>query len=169
MENYIDELYIELYQLVGLYKKFLEIVREEEALLIKADVKLIQEILYSKEVLLNSLSQTEKNRLAVLKKLENIYKCDSDTLTLEFIAKSLDGKDAVRAAKLRATQNTLRVIVERVREQNTKNQNLAENALVHISQMKTNLIGEQPSQMTYTAKGKSTQSSKNTSLIQKEL
>jgi len=169
MKEKLEDLYQSLYRHVGHHKQLLELVRLEGEILVGADVLKIQDVLNSKTVLLNSIALEEKRRQGISELLKGHFKKPSEQITLQEVIHELDGLDPENATRFRALLNTLTILVERITEQNRKNGDLIEVALKHVSKMRENIIGQENTSSTYTAKGKQRSGGAGRNLVSKEI
>lgn len=158
-----------LQRLVGYHRQLLEVVRMEKDALIQADLKSIQESTCAKQVLIESIRLEEGQRLRYLGDLALEWKRPVRELTLAEIGITIQGLDPKGADQLRTAFNALTILIKRVSDQNNENKTLVERSLLHISEMKKNVLGEVTEKSgTYTHKGAKTTGSGASRLISRE-
>lgn len=156
---------------LGLHRELLENLRREHQALLNAEMREIQEITYAKEIVLATLGQVERDRLALMTKLNDgrLIKAVPQSVTEVIVA--VQGEFAQHAEGLRSTAQALRILIERIAKVNQQNAVLTQNALKHLEQMKSNVLGEaQRKAETYTDRGsKQTGNARESRLLSAEV
>jgi len=134
-----------LRDLLGNHRSLLDLVKRELKALEAADLKSIHECTCEKEVLLSLIQDRERKRQELVAIMAHIYKIPASDLSLDRIIEQVQGRDLGQADTLRNLKNTLKIVVDRVRAQNSRNQALVESSLKHVGQMKMNVLGERAS------------------------
>ena len=136
---------------IALYKELLTIVRAEKNHLMSVSINEIQEATFAKEVLLVELQSKENERKRWLIEVSDHFKSDVDELDIEGVLGLYKNEDRENILKLR---NTLRVLIQSVKDFSLENQNLIANALKDSQVMKENALGiSQSKTKTYGPKG----------------
>lgn len=174
MEESLNELYAYLKKCVGLQRQLLECVRSEHEYLIEVDIDKIQEMTYHKEALLDSIRTAERQRMKAVGELAVYWKRKADELNLSEIIIAVQGFNLEQSNSFRSVQNTISLLMNRVKQQNVINQELVSQSIQHIQSMKTNVLGVRgEKQKTYNSKGKSSEispgSSAKTGVLNQEL
>lgn len=170
MEKALGHLIDILQKLIGHHRRLLELVRDEKEFLTHAHLSKIQEVTYSKEVILSSIYQSETKRIEILSELAYLLKRRQDELVLSNLIILVQGDHPEYAKRLQSSLNALNVLIARIKEQNTENKELVEHSLKHVAQMKENAIGSTKKRgETYTSKGYKSSSGKTPNLISKEI
>lgn len=154
MDAVLRELAQNLQKQLGLHRELLENLRREHQALLNAEKREIQEITYAKEIVLATLGQVERDRMSLMVRLTDgrLIKATPQSVTEVILA--VQGEHAPLAESLRSTGQALRILIERITKVNQENAHLAQNALKHLDQMKTNVLGEaQRKAETYTDRG----------------
>ena len=155
MDKDLDRIYQILQKLIGLHRQLLELIRSERVALEQANLKDIEETTHSKEVVIHAIHQNELERVRAMAQIAASWKQGVSDLSLRKFVEILQGKDIQAAERFRNVHNALRVLVERIDEQNQDNKKLVEKSLEHIAIMKRNALGEaNPKSDTYTQKGR---------------
>jgi flagellar biosynthesis/type III secretory pathway chaperone len=169
LEDIIKKLYENIQKLIGFHRQLLDCVRSEKETLVASELKAIQEITYAKEVLINSIKSTEKERIQLVAELAFFLKKPIAELTLPNIAIAIQGEDLKQADLFRSAQNTLVLLIKRITEQNQENLRLVEGSLEHIHKMKENVLKEcEPLANTYSHQGQTVSSQNGSRLLNKE-
>lgn len=165
----IDSIHAALQKLTGLHRQLMETVRMEREALVAADIRRIEEATVAKQALVEAIRQAESRRIGHVAELAVILRKPVRELTLPAIIIQVQGHDAKRAEQLRSAFNALTLLIKRIAEQNTSNQRLVEESLMHVQQMKGNVLGETtPKANTYTAKGQRSGAQPGARLFSKE-
>jgi hypothetical protein len=142
MEIHFEKLQEALNKLVGLHRQLLELVRSEKDAIVAADLKLIQDTSHAKEILVEAIKTTETRRLEELGKIALTLRRPMKELSLSELAIVIQARDPKRADHLRSVQNALKLLVDRVVEQNRYNAELVSRSLESLTEMKANVLGE---------------------------
>lgn len=152
MEELLNTLQKLLSRHIGLHRQLLDLVRLENEAIVQMNLKDIQEITFSKEATINAIQNCEIERKATSEKLGS-SSLDGMIMDLQ------NAGNTVLSEQFRTAYNTLKILIEHIAEQNEQNKGLVEHSLVHISNMKKNILGVSDAQnTTYTSQGQ-TQSS----------
>lgn len=152
----LQELLNVLQKLTGLHKELLEVVRSERQSLVDADLKSLQESVFRKEALIETIRLAESRRAQLVEKIafDIGWRKPAAELPLSKIIVHVQGDEPRLAEQLRSALNALKVMVERIQEQNGGNRELVARSLRHIESMKRNVLGDAaPAQATYTQQG----------------
>ncbi len=169
MEKPLLEIFQNLQKQTGLHRQLLECVRVERECLVQADLKGIESAISNKQSLIEEIHQTETARLKLTADLAAHWKKPYRELTLPHIIILIQGKDAKSAEQLRSLFNALSVMIQRIVAQNQENRELVERSLIHIHQMKRNVLGEAaPRTSTYTSQGQKINSPATQRILSKE-
>jgi flagellar biosynthesis/type III secretory pathway chaperone len=169
MDQQLDRLYEILQKQIGLHRQLLELIRAERTALEQADVKEIQDVSYSKEVTIHAIQQAEMERIRHLAALSAETKTNLTDLPLSRFVELVQKYNLKTADQFRSVQNTLKILIDRVQEQNTENRLFVEKSLEHIAVMKRNVLGEaNPKNDTYTQKGKKSDLAASARILSKE-
>lgn len=168
-EKSLDLLCENLRKQIGYHKNLLEAVRGERDTLVSADIQKIQDLTYHKEGLISSIKALEQSRIQLAGEIAADYQVQFDDLTLDNLIVAIQGRSLEYADKLRGIQNTLSLLVQRIREQNDRSRRLVEESLEHITQMKQNALDEiKAKSVTYGASGQRQKQESRARLISQE-
>lgn len=173
MDQNFQALHACLQKLIGIHRQLLETVRQEHEAIMNAQHKDLQEAVYAKEALIEGIRQQELLRQAVVDKIATLLNRPIEEITLSIIVLEVQNKDAKFSELLRSSQTALKMLAERVIEQNNYNRDLIKRSLDHVHEMKRNVLGEsKPKSQTYTAQGRKSlvgEQNGNARLISKEV
>lgn len=170
MENTLLSINQVLKKLIGSHRQLLEVVREEKACLVQADLSKIQTATRAKEGLIEEIHQFESARLKLMTELSIEWKRPLKELSLTQLIIAIQGSDPLGADQLRSNLNALTVLIQRITEQNQDSQAWIERSLVHIRQMNKNVMGEAAAKSsTYTQQGHRSAGLKPSKYISKEI
>lgn len=162
-----------LQKLIGIHRQLLETVRQEHEAIANAQHKDLQECVYAKAALIEGVRQQELLRQGVVEKIAHQMKSPLEEVTLSSIILEVQNSDPKFSEILRSSQTALKLLAERVIEQNNYNRDLLKQSLDHVHEMKRNVLGEhKPKSQTYTAQGRKSMlgsESNNARLISKEV
>jgi len=160
-----------LYQIVGNYRDLLEIASEEEEAIALGDVSKVQDLLYSRDVLVESLKKIENHRIEATNSLMIEMNVDySQVETIDDLAKVFDGDDNKFSDKIRSLGVTLNHLVGKLKAANSRNQKLIEISLGHINKMRQNIYDAlNGKNETYSSEGKKSNRSSGEHLLNTEL
>lgn len=169
-----DRLHECLQKLIGLNRQLLEIIRVEHEALVQAQLKSIQEATYAKHALIEVIREKDSERRAILAEVSTLWKKPIESLTLGTLIHGLQNStlqsNQKRAELFQSNWNTLTVLLKRVLVQNEENRILVEKFLMHLNQMKLNVLGEfSPKADLYTQQGTRASASTAARLISKEV
>lgn len=169
MEKPLKDIYEALQKLLGLHRQLLDTVRMEREALVNADLKGIEDATRAKQALIEAIRIAESERLKRLGSLALAWKKPVTQLSLLNIAIAIQVAEPKGAEQLRSVHGALQLLIQRIGEQNLENQALIERSLVHIHEMKRNVLGESvPAANTYSARGEPRNSTGGARLISKE-
>jgi len=169
LEKKVAEIHQILSKLVGHHRQLLDAVRAEREALVNADLKCLQEVVFTKQALIENIRHEESLRLKATAELAMEWKVPFKDLTVSNIVIRVQGKDLKSADQIRSTHTTLALLIQRVTEQNNYNKGLVERSLEHVHEMKRNAFGESaPKAETYTQQGQRATQSPAARLISKE-
>lgn len=161
-----ESLISNLEELTKQYRQLLELVRKEKQILIDANVDLINESNFQKEVLIGKINELDVLRVNYAEDLACQLNLPTEEARLLNIARRLGG---AYGDKLRSQHAALEIILKRLAEINSENATYADAALRNVSgaleSIKETLMGPK----TYQNQGKyKQQGTKPTSLVSKE-
>ena len=167
MKSYLP-LVQSLDQLVTVYRHLLDVVRKENEVLIKADMKEIPEINEAKEKMVLKVRQLDKQWMVSAKELAVELKMETQEPKLLELAAHLTGEEA---KKLEQLHSVLNMLVQRIVEYNKKNEILVYAALSHITGAMDSITATLNENPTYKHSGGMEPKNKDASgrLIQKEV
>ena len=169
MDKAITELHQILQRLIGLHRQLLDITRREKTALLEMNLKEVQENTFDKEATLYSVHQAETERQRKISEIAILTKTPVEELTIQKLVIQVQGSDIKMAEQLRTTANALTVLIDRIKDQNKENSRLVEQSLIHIREMKRNVLGEsQRGSETYGAKGQKVTPSSESRLLKGE-
>ena len=170
MNPELDPAYKTLQKLLGLHRQLLDLIRAERMALEQANIKEIQDITYSKEVVIHAVREAELERIREMSSLAARWKLPLVDMSLRKFIELIQGRDLPSAEKLRNVQNALKVLLDRIQEQNHQNGLLVQKSLEHVSVMKRNVLGEARGKNdTYTQRGRKSDFSAGARLLSKEV
>jgi flagellar biosynthesis/type III secretory pathway chaperone len=170
LENTLLSINQVLKKLIGSHRQLLDVVREEKACLVQADLSKIQAATRAKEGIIEEILRLESDRLKLLTELSVEWKKPLKDLTLSQLVIAIQGTDPQGAEQFRSNFNVLTVLIQRITEQNQESQALMERSLVHIRQMNQNVLGEATAKSsTYTQQGHRSAGIKPPRYISKEI
>jgi flagellar biosynthesis/type III secretory pathway chaperone len=169
VEQITQAIYESLQRLTGLHRSLMDTVRLEREALISAEVKRVEETTVAKQGLVEAIRQAESKRILCVAELAVAWRKPVRELTLPKLIVAIQGENPKFAEQLRTAYNALTILIKRITDQNRENQKLVEESLVHVQQMKTNILGETiPKANTYTAKGQKSGISSGARLISRD-
>lgn len=169
MEKNLSAIQEILQKLIGLHRQLMDVVRLEKEAITNADVAGVQEAMVAKEALIEAIKAQESLRMQQVAELALGIKKPARELTLPNLAILVQAEDPKRAEQLRSAYNALKILVDRVAEQNRYNLDLIQQSLTHIQQMKTNVLGESmPRSQTYGQQGQKINNASGARLFSKE-
>lgn len=115
---------------VKVYRHLLSVVRREKEILIAANLDDLNENNRTKEATLLKARELERERLQIAKELALQENLDPEKVRLLDFARHFDGEVGDR---LRRTHSVLELLLKRVREHNSHNEQLVNSALDNIS------------------------------------
>ncbi len=131
-----------LQRMIGLHRQLYETCKMEREALIVADVKLIAEQTHAKEFVIESIRAAESERIKLSMMLSVEWHVPLKDLTLSFIIREVEPRDAPMSERLRSSLTALIVLIERAKKMNDSNRELVERSLEHVHAMKKNVLGE---------------------------
>ena len=166
----VETIYGLLQRLIGLHRQLYDYCRDEKEALLNADVQKIQEITKAKQLVVESIKLLEIDRIKKSTELSLYWKIPLKELTLQRIANEIETDRKTIAEGLVTALNVLRLLVQRTEVQNTENQKLVSESMLHINQMKNNILGEAvPKSDLYGQKGQSIPHTSGARLLSKEV
>jgi len=142
MDRYLEPLYACLQRMVGLHRQLYETCKLEREAFVSADVKLITEQTHAKELIIETIRQTEAERIRISTFVSADWKVKLSDLTLNFIIREVEPRDPATSEKFRSSLTALTVLIERAKKLNEANRELVEKSLEHVNAMKKNVLGE---------------------------
>jgi flagellar biosynthesis/type III secretory pathway chaperone len=140
--THLENLYTCLQRMLGLHRQLYETCKLEREAFVAADVKLIAEQTHAKELIIEKIKQTESERIRISMFLSVEWKVPVQELTLNYIIKEVEPEDAATSEKFRSALTALTVLIERAQKINESNREFVERSLVHVNEMKRNVLGE---------------------------
>lgn len=134
LENLFEILRREL----ALHKELLALVKSEKEALVAVNIKGIRDATFNKESLLSDVQREEASRRRWVADLANHTGLSEAELTAEKVAEIYGSQYFESLVSLR---NALRFILLQLKEVNSENQRLTENALRESQLMKENALG----------------------------
>ncbi len=169
LEKNIQSIYESLQRLTGLHRQLLDTVRLEREALVAANIKQIEEATSAKQALVEGIRQAESDRLKRTAELALAWRRPLRELTLPQLIIAFQSSDPKISEQLRSAFNALTLLIKRISDQNQDNKALVETSLMHIQEMKKNVLSETvPKSNTYTAKGKRSAGASGARLLEKE-
>lgn len=147
----VDQLSNEVNELVGLYRKLLELVREESVILDNTDFKNVGRINEKKELLLIDIKSRERQWTEVAKELSIELGISDQIPNLREIAQKLPQE---KRENLMNLHSVLSLLVKRISEINRKNRVLVQSALSHINGVMESITKTFENSPTYEKKGR---------------
>lgn len=135
----IEELLKNLKHQVTLYKRLVDLCREERKFLVAVQLKELRDCTYAKEALLDEIQREEYRRNRWVADAAKLIGLSEKEITLEIIGDKLAPKEMWEP--ILSLKNTLLVLIKKCAEMNQDNRKLAENALRDAQQMKRNVLG----------------------------
>lgn len=152
-EKSYQKLVANLEELTKLYRQLLEVARKEKDLLIKADIKMLDENNKDKEALLYKIRSQDAARERYAKEFAHQLGLDNTVnYRLLDLAKTLQGTEAER--RLRSIHSMLEMVVSRVHQLNKENEEYAQNALKTLNGAMGNIKDTLAGKNTYARQGK---------------
>jgi flagellar biosynthesis/type III secretory pathway chaperone len=142
IDRYLEPLYACLQKMVGLHRQLYETCKLEREAFVSADVKLITEQTHAKELIIETIRQSESERIRISTFIAADWKVKLSDLTLSFIIREVEPRDSGTSEKFRSTLTALTVLIERAKKLNESNRELVEKSLEHVNAMKKNVLGE---------------------------
>jgi hypothetical protein len=128
--------------MLGLHRQLYETCKLERQALVAADIKLITEQTHAKELVIETIKQAETERIRISTFIALDWKVPLKELTLGFIVKEVEPRDAETSEKFRSGLTALTVLIDRAKRLNEANRELVERSLEHVNVMKKNVLGE---------------------------
>lgn len=142
IDAHLEPLYAVLSRMLGLHRQLYETCKLERDAFIAADVKLITEQTHAKELIIETIRQAEAERIRISTFIALDWKVPLKDLTLNYIIREVEPRDAERAERFRSALTALTVLIERAKKMNDSNRELVEKSLEHVNAMKKNVLGE---------------------------
>lgn len=141
-DKYLEPLYACLQKMLGLHRQLYETCKLEREAFVAADVRLITEQTHAKELIIETIRQVESERIRISTFIAAEWKVKLSDLTLGFIIREVEPRDAATSEKFRSALTALTVLIERAKKLNESNRELVEKSLEHVNAMKKNVLGE---------------------------
>ncbi len=139
---HLEPLYACLQRMIGLHRQLYETCKLEREAFVAADVKLITEQTHAKELIIETIKQAESERIRISAFIARDWKVPLATLTLNYIIREVEPRDAAVSERFRSALTALIVLIERAKKLNESNRELVEKSLEHVNVMKKNVLGE---------------------------
>lgn len=114
-----------------IYINILSLCKEKKEVLIKADVKKLEELIEKEQKLVLKIGELEDKRYDNLMKIKEEINDDVENINLTQLVKKLDPKNETNIVE---TQKEMSSILEQIEKLNQQNSLLIEQALKHIDQ-----------------------------------
>jgi len=134
----LDELQKNLRHQLDLYRRLVDLLREEKEHMVAVRTKEVRECTYSKEALLDEIHREEYRRRRWVAEAARALSVPEKELTIELVAQRLAPEQVEAYASLKST---LVHMIKRAREMNDENRRLAESALNDLQAMKKSILG----------------------------
>lgn len=141
-DAHLEPLYAVLSRMLGLHRQLYETCKLERDAFVAADVKLITEQTHAKELIIETIRQAEAERIRISTFIALDWKVPLKDLTLNFIIREVEPRNAERAERFRSALTALTVLIDRAKKLNESNRELVEKSLEHVNAMKKNVLGE---------------------------
>lgn len=141
-QNHLSELISILDQMVGLHRNLLENCRDEKVALSEANLKLLQEKTLSKEYIVESIKNIEKKRSDLFNEINFNLNSNRPLGTLTELINEVEGSHPEESNRLRSLLTTLMHLVGSIQKINDQNKEFISKNIVHIEEMKKNVLGE---------------------------
>jgi flagellar biosynthesis/type III secretory pathway chaperone len=142
LDLHLEPLYVCLQRMLGLHRQLYETCKLEREAFVAADVKLITEQTHAKELIIETIKQAESERIRISTFIALDWKVPLKDLTLNFIIREVEPRDAATSERFRSALTALTVLIERAKKLNESNRDLVERSLEHVNVMKKNVLGE---------------------------
>lgn len=146
-----ERLIANLEELTKQYRLLLDLVRKEKQILIDAQIDLINDCNFQKEVLINKIQELDALRSNHAGELAQQLNIPNEEARLLNIARHVGG---IQGDKLRSQHAALEIILKRLAELNKENADYAESALRNVGGALDNIKDSITGQKTYQNKGK---------------
>ncbi len=169
LESEQIKIYESLQRLIGLHRKLLEAVRIEKNALVQADMQEILKITALKQSLIEEIHLEEAARMKLMIALALQLKRPLNELTLPNIIIEIQGRDPKMADQFRSAYNALTILIQRITDQNSFSMALIEKSLVHIKNMKRNILEvAEPQATTYSHQGQKVNSASPSRILSRK-
>ena len=138
MKHRAESLVRTLEKITSVYRNLCDLLVDESRHMIAVDVKALAEATQSKEAMLSALWSLEQDRIQQTHELAQILGIPESTETLLTIANLVQSPEK---EILRASHESLQLLIEQTKSLNQENMRLAEESLERIELMKRNIIG----------------------------
>jgi hypothetical protein len=128
--------------MIGLHRQLYETCKLEREAFIAADVKLITEQTHAKELIIETIRQSEAERIRISTFIALDWKVPLKELTLSFVIREVEPRDSANSERFRSALTALTVLIERAKKINESNREFVERSLEHVNAMKKNVLGE---------------------------
>jgi len=135
----LEELQINLRHQLTLYRRLVDLLREEKGHIIGVKLKEIRECTYSKEALIDEIHREEFRRKKWVAEAAKFLQISEKEVTMEIVAARLAPKEQYEP--LISLKLTMNHMVKKCKEMNDDCLALAESALRDAQQMKRNILG----------------------------
>lgn len=128
MASLIEELITVLEEENQIYKNLVELSSEKTAIIVKADLKKLQEITIGEQKYIETLNGLEKRRISVVKDIALVLNKKEEDLTVRSIVGLLDGQEEEQK-KLAQVHDNLKQTLDNISTINDMNKSLINSSL----------------------------------------
>ncbi len=131
MASLIEELIVTLEQECEIYKDLLPAAREKTQIIVKNDIKTLQEITEKEQILADRINALEKKREEVIKNIGVVVSRDPKSINIRTVIQMMENQPAEKN-KLIEIHDTLKRTIQNLTEINNHNKSLIEQSLEMI-------------------------------------
>lgn len=131
MASLIEELIITLGQESDIYKELLPMAREKTQIIVKNDLKTLQEVTEKEQALADRINALEKKREEVIKNIGIVVSKDPESINVRTVIQMMD-KQPAEKNKLIEIYETLKRTIQNLAEINNHNKSLIQQSLEMI-------------------------------------
>lgn len=131
MASLIEELITTLGQESEIYKELLPVAREKTQIIVKNDLKALQEIVDKEQTLADQINLLEKKREEVIKNIGVVVSRDPKTINIKAVIQMME-KQPAEKNKLIEIHDTLKRTIQNLTDINNHNKSLIQQSLEMI-------------------------------------